>query len=56
MKTKKTTFATASIIVIVALILIQFVGNPVGPNLTFAQVIEPILKAQTAAYDIVIRP
>ncbi len=56
MKTKKTAFVTASMIVIVALIVLEFVENPVGPSLTFAQVIEPILKAKTAAYDIVFGP
>lgn len=56
MKTKKTAFVAASMIVIVALIVLEFVGNPVGPSLTFAQVIEPIMKAQTAAYDIVFGP
>jgi hypothetical protein len=56
MKSKKTAFVTASMIVIMALIVFQFVGNPVGPSLTFASVIEPILKAQTAAYDIVFGP
>ncbi len=56
MKTKKTAFVTASMTVIVALIVFQFIGNPVGPKLTFAQVIEPILKAQTAAYDIIFGP
>ena len=56
MKSKKTTFVTASMIVIAALIIFQFVGNMVGPNLTFASVIEPILKAHTAAYDIVFGP
>ncbi|MBN1905931.1 MAG: hypothetical protein JW927_12620 [Deltaproteobacteria bacterium] len=56
MKTKKTAFITASMIVIVALIVFQFIGNPVGPGLTFASVIEPILKAKTAAYDMVFGP
>ncbi len=53
MKSKKTAFATASMIVIAALVVFQFVGNPVGPSLTFASVIEPILNADTATYDIV---
>lgn len=52
MKSKKTTFATASMIIIVALIVFQFIGNPFGTELTFASVIEPILNADTATYDI----
>ncbi|MBN1905929.1 MAG: hypothetical protein JW927_12610 [Deltaproteobacteria bacterium] len=53
MKTKKTAFITASMIVIVALIVFQFVGNPVGPGLTFAQVIEPILKSDIYSFDLI---
>jgi hypothetical protein len=56
MKNKMTKIGTVAVLVIVALIVFQFLGNPVGPSLTFAQVIEPILKAKTAAYDIVIGP
>lgn len=53
MKNKKTTFVTASMIVIAALVVFQFVGNPVGPGLTFAQAIEPILKSNITSFDLI---
>ncbi len=56
MKNKMIKIGTVAVLAIAALVVFQFVGNPVGPNLTFAQVIEPILKAHTAAYDIVFGP
>lgn len=46
--------AVAAAIVIAALIAFRFIGNPVGSTLTFAQVIQPILNASTAEFDIVI--
>lgn len=33
---------------------VHFLGNPLSPTVTFAQVLEPILNANTAALDIVI--
>ncbi len=48
--------AAAAGIVIAALIASHFLGNPVGSTLTFAQVIQPILKASTAEFDIIIGP
>ncbi len=53
MKSKTTIFGTASMTAIVALIVFHFIGNTLRPDLTFAQVIEPILKAKTAAWDTV---
>jgi len=53
MKNKKTRFGIAFVVIIVALVVFQFFGNPFGAKLTFAQAIEPILNANTATYDIV---
>jgi len=54
MTNRKTRLAAAAVIVFAALIVFHFIGNPVAPTLTFAQVVEPILKASTAEFDIVI--
>jgi len=56
MKNKMTKIGTVAVLVIAALVAIQFFGNPFGTQLTFASVIEPILNAKTAAYDIVFGP
>jgi len=53
MKNKLAKFAAAAVFVIAALVAFQFLGNPFGSKLTFASVIEPILNADTASYDIV---
>ena len=47
-------FAVAAAVVIAVLLGLQFLGNPLGSNLTFAQVIQPILNASTATFDIII--
>ncbi len=56
MTSRTTKVAAAAVILIAALIVFQFVGNPVGSTLTFAQVIQPILDASTAEFDIIIGP
>jgi len=56
MKNKVTKFGTAAVFVIAALVAIQFLGNPFGSKLTFASVIEPILNANAAVFDIVVGP
>ncbi len=56
MTSRTTKLAAAAGIVIAALIAFHFIGNPVGSTLTFAQVIQPILKASTAEFDIIIGP
>jgi len=54
MNSKWSKFAVAAAIVIAVLLGLQFLGNPLGSNLTFAQVIQPILNASTAALDIIV--
>jgi len=54
MNSKWSKLAVAAAIVIVLLLGLHFLGNPLGSNLTFAQVIQPILNASTAALDIIV--
>jgi hypothetical protein len=54
MKSKITKLAAAAVVVVAALIGMHFIGNPFGSNVTFAQVIGPILNAQTAVFDIIV--
>ncbi len=54
MTSRMTKLAAAAVITIAALTAFHFLGNPVGSTLTFAQVIQPILHASTAEFDIVI--
>ena len=54
MKNKMTKFGIVAVLIIAALVAFQFLGNPFGSKLTFASVIEPILNADTASYDIVL--
>jgi len=54
MTNRMTKLAAAAVMVIAALTVFHFVGNPVGSTLTFAQVIEPILAASTAQFDIIV--
>lgn len=54
MTSRMTKIAAAAGIVLAALITFHFIGNPVGSTLTFAQVIQPILKASTAEFDIIV--
>ncbi len=53
MKNKIIRFGTAFVVIIAAVVAFQFFGNPFGTKLTFASVVEPILNANTATYDIV---
>ncbi len=54
MKSKATRLAAAAVIVVAVLVAIHFLGNPLSPTVTFAQIIRPILNANTAVLDIVI--
>ena len=56
MKNKMTKIGTVAVLVIAALVAFQFIGNPFGSKLTFAGIVEPILNAGTASFDIVIGP
>jgi hypothetical protein len=56
MKNKMIRFGTAFVVIIAAVVAFQFLGNPFGTKLTFANAIEPILNADTATYDIVYGP
>ena len=51
MNSKWTKLAAAAVIVVAAVIGLQFIG---GSTVTFAQAIQPILSANTAVFDIVI--
>ncbi len=53
MKSPITKLAAAAVIIIVVLFGIYFVGNPFGSNVTFAQVIQPILNARTVVLDFI---
>ncbi len=46
--------AAAAVVVIAALLGLQFLENPLGSSLTFAQVVQPILNARTVAVDTVL--
>jgi hypothetical protein len=54
MRSKITKIAAEAAIVIAALLGMQFLGDPLGSNLTFAQVIQPILNARTVAVDTIL--
>ncbi|UCD52838.1 MAG: hypothetical protein JSW27_09400 [Phycisphaerales bacterium] len=54
MTSRITRLAATAVIVVAVLTIFHFIGSPVGSTLTFAQVVEPILKASTAEFDIVI--
>ena len=54
MKSRITKLAAAAAIIIAAILGAHFIGNPFGSKVTFAQVIQPILNAQTAVFDIII--
>jgi hypothetical protein len=56
MKNRMTKLGTAFVVIIAAVAAFQFLGNPFGSKLTFASVIEPIMDADTAAYDIIFGP
>ncbi|MBN1508103.1 MAG: hypothetical protein JW955_14725 [Sedimentisphaerales bacterium] len=54
MNTKTGKLAAAAVVAIAVLVVVHFLGNPLSPTLTFAQVIQPILRANTAVLDIII--
>lgn len=54
MKSPITKLIAAAVIIIAVLLGVKFVGNPFGSNVTFAQVIQPILDAKTAVLDIIV--
>ena len=54
MKNPITKLAAAAVVVVAVLIGLHFIGNPFGSNVTFAQVIQPILDAKTAVLDIIV--
>jgi len=54
MKSKITKLAVAAVIIVGLLTVMHFVGNPLAPTVTWAEVIQPILNAQTAEFDIII--
>ncbi len=53
MKNKMIRYGTAFVVIIAAVAAFKFIGNPFGTKVTFASVVEPILNANTATYDIV---
>ena len=54
MNSRWTKLAAAAVIVVAVLLGFHFIGSPLGPGVTFAQVIQPILNANTAVFDIVL--
>jgi hypothetical protein len=50
MKNKIIRFGTAFVVIIIALVAFQFLGNPFETKVTFASAIEPILNAGTLTY------
>ncbi len=54
MNSKWTKLAAAAVIAIAVLLGFHFVGSPFGSSVTFAQVIQPILNANSAILDLVI--
>jgi hypothetical protein len=54
MNSKWSKLAVAAAVVIAVLLGLHFLGNPLGSNLSFAQVIQPILNANMATFDIIL--
>ncbi|MCU0914300.1 MAG: hypothetical protein MUC88_07050 [Planctomycetes bacterium] len=54
MKSKMVKLAAAAVLVVALLLGLHFLGSPLGSGVTFAQVIQPILNANTAIFDIII--
>lgn len=54
MNSRWTKLAAAAVIVVAVLLGFHFLGSPLGSNVTFAQVIQPILNANTAIFDVII--
>jgi len=56
MKNPITKLAAAAVIIVAVSLVVYFVGNPFGSNVTFAQVIQPILNARTVVLDFIAGP
>ena len=54
MKSRMTKLAAAAVIIIAVLIGLHFTANPFEATVTFAEVIQPILNAQTAILDSIV--
>ena len=54
MRSKMVKIAAAAVLVVAVLLGFHFLGSPLGSGVTFAQVIQPILNANTAVFDIII--
>ncbi|UCG57779.1 MAG: hypothetical protein JSU70_23305, partial [Phycisphaerales bacterium] len=54
MKSRITKIAAAAAIVMAVLVGLHFLSNPLAPTVTWAEVIQPILNAQAAEFDIII--
>ncbi len=54
MKSPITKLAAAAVIIVGVLTVMHFVGSPFAATVTFADVIKPILNAQTAILDIIV--
>jgi outer membrane lipoprotein-sorting protein len=54
MKNPIAKLAVAAVLVAAVLIGVHFIGNPLGANITFAKVIQPILNARTVVFDFVV--
>jgi hypothetical protein len=54
MRSKVAQIAAAAVIVIAMLLGLQFLENPLGSSLTFAQVVPPILNARTVVVDTIV--
>jgi hypothetical protein len=54
MRSKTAKVAVAAALVVAVLLGFHFLGSPLGSGVTFAQVIQPILNANTAVFDIVL--
>ncbi|MHC4632763.1 MAG: hypothetical protein ACYS9C_16070, partial [Planctomycetota bacterium] len=54
MKSRMTKLTAAAVIIIAVLIGLHFTANPFEATVTFAEVIQPILNAQTAILDIIV--
>ena len=54
MRSKIAKLAVAAALIVAVLLGFHFLGSPLGSGVTFAQVIQPILNANTAIFDIII--
>ncbi len=54
MKSRITKFAVAAAVIAAAIIGTHFIGNPFEANVTFADVIKPIMNARTMIFDFIV--